>query len=297
MIDCVLIVVSYQSSHDVTTLLSSVPAAVGNLSWHAVIVNNDPRDSLTPVVAAHEHVDLIDTESNIGYAGAINVALAAAPPSRWTLFLNPDVRLGVEAIRRMTHASGMLRAVVPLITDFDGVLQHSLRREPTILGSLGDAIFGNHWPSRPGFLSETVRAPGPYREAHAVDWATGAALLVPSRVAHEVGSWDAARFFLYSEETDYCRRLRALGSTIQFVPEAVVSHRGGGSGSSDQLHALREVNRTRYFAKWHHPLAAGGFTAIVMLHHILRVRRPESRATLRALTSPAARAHLPGGSR
>ena len=40
-----------------------------------------------------------------------------------------------------------------------------------------------------------------------MDWATGAALLVPATVAHEVGEWNE-EFFLYSEETDYFRRIR-----------------------------------------------------------------------------------------
>ena len=40
-----------------------------------------------------------------------------------------------------------------------------------------------------------------------MDWATGAALLVPAAVAREVGEWNE-EFFLYSEETDYFRRIR-----------------------------------------------------------------------------------------
>ena len=54
-----------------------------------------------------------------------------------------------------------------------------------------------------------------------MDWATGA-LLIPAAVAREVGPW-YEEFFLYSEETDYFRRVR-------FDPSAVVTHFGEGVG-------------------------------------------------------------------
>ena len=297
MIDCVLIVVSYRSARDVSELLGTVPAAAGDLSWHAIVVNNDPADDLEPVRARHPQVSIIETGANLGYAGGINRALASAPVSRWTIFLNPDLRLRPRSLETMAAQSDEHTAVVPKIVDENGAIQLSLRREPTILASFGDAVFGNHWPSRPARLGEMVRSSRAYAEAGVVDWATGAVLLVPTALIAVVGDWDARRFFLYSEETDYSRRLRAAGAKVRYVPGAVVSHRGGGSGTSDALHALLEVNRVRYFRKWHGPLASAAFAAVVVLNNLLRCHRSRSRAALRALLFPSARAALPGGER
>ena len=110
-----------------------------------------------------------------------------------------------------------------------------------------------------------------------------------------VGPWDADRFFLYSEETDYCRRIRKSGHDIRFEPRAVVVHRGAGSGTSDELHALMEVNRVRYYRKWHSAPATAAFAGITVLHNLARVRRTRNRAALQALLSVRARAALPGG--
>lgn len=297
MIDCLLIVVSYRSARDVATLVAGVPAAVGAHSWHAMVVNNDPSENLTDVIGTHTSVTVVDAGANLGYAGGINLALSVAPPSTWTIFLNPDLSLHPGAITRLVAAAGYRDAAVPLIRDGLGRLQRSLRREPAILGSLGDAFFGNRWRARPAVLSETVHSPQAYTRVGVIDWATGAALAVPTPVVNTVGPWDETRFFLYSEETDYCRRLRELGSRIRFVPDAVVNHRGGGSGSSDDLHALLEVNRVRYFRKWHRTPATVAFAAVVVLNNGLRCPRYRSRAALKALLSPAARASLPGGQR
>lgn len=297
MVDCALVIVSYRSAHDIAALLDTVPAAMAELSWQAVVVNNDPADDLAPVVSAHPETVLVQAEANLGYAGGINLGLTAARPSTWTIFLNPDLRLAPGAIAAMAKHAGHDHAVVPKIVDDDGVVQHSLRREPTILGSLGDALFGDRWDKRPSRLAEMVRTASAYDYARRVDWATGAALLVPTTAVEEVGCWDSARFFLYSEETDYCRRLREAGTSVRFLPDAVVSHRGGGSGTSDQLHALLEVNRLRYFQKWHRTLATGAFGAVVMLNNLLRIHRARNRAALRALLLPSARSALPGGQR
>lgn len=293
MIDCVLLVISYRSAADVDALLRSVPDAAEGLSWRAVVVNNDPSDDLRAATSGHQ-VELVQAGANLGYAGGINLGLAAAPPSRWTVFLNPDLRLGPGALAVMAATAGEESAVVPVIRD-DHALRPSLRREPSLLGSLGEALMGDHWPSRPSLLTEMVREPDAYRRPGTVAWATGAALLVPTGVVQHVGPWDADRFFLYSEETDYCRRIRESGHDIRFEPRAVVVHRGAGSGTSDELHALMEVNRVRYYRKWHSAPATAAFAGITVLHNLARVRRTRNRAALQALLSVRARAALPGG--
>lgn len=299
MIDYALIIVSYRTAADVDGLLATVPAAVADRSWTAVVVNNDPADTeaVAAVVSAHPHAHLVDAGSNVGYAAGLNLGMSQAPPSRWTVFLNPDVRLSAGSLSMMAEYAGNRSAVVPALVDARGKRQLSLRREPTLLGSLGDALLGNRWPGRPAVLSERILTEAAYDTSGEVDWATGAVLLVPTALAVRVGDWDADHFFLYSEETDYCRRLRAAGASIRYLPEAVAEHTGGGSGSSDDLHALLETNRVRYFRKWHGPRAAMAFAAVAVLNNALRSRRPRNRAALRAILSPTHRATLPGGRR
>lgn len=312
MIDVLVIVVAYRSAADLPTLLDSIPAAAHgaaaqdptalqdpaaaqDLTWSARIVNNDPDEDLSHL--AGPQVEIIEAGANLGYAGGINAGLLGAEPSRWVVFLNPDLRLEPGSLARLAAAAGTDHAAVPVILDPTGTRAPSLRREPALLASLGDALLGDHWPHRPDWLSEMVRDPTAYDRPGLVDWATGAALLVPTPIAAQVGPWDADRFFLYSEETDYCRRLREAGVGIVFVPTAVVIHRGGGSGTSPELRALLEVNRARYYRKWHPGLAASAFTAVVVLNSALRSHRPAHRRALAALVSPASRGRLPGGRR
>jgi GT2 family glycosyltransferase len=135
-----------------------------------------------------------------------------------------------------------------------------------------------------------------YERPGDVDWATGAAVLVSTEADAAVGAWDE-RFFLYSEETDYCRRLRDAGWTVRYAPEAVAVHHGGGSGTGPDLVALTQVNRVRYFRKYHGRLATAVFLAVVVLSEAIRFRRRENRRALRAILSRRSRSKLPGEGR
>jgi GT2 family glycosyltransferase len=97
-----------------------------------------------------------------------------------------------------------------------------------------------------------------------VDWLSGACLLVRADAAREVGLLDE-RFFMYSEELDWCRRFKRAGWEVWYEPAARVIHHGGGS--SDQAVSGRHIhfNRSKiaYFRKHH------GLLPALLLHAFL----------------------------
>ena len=169
-----------------------------------------------------------------------------------------------------------------LLSD-DGSLYLSTRREPSLIGALGDGLFGSHWPGRPGWLSETIRDSLAYQQPRDVAWAGGAALLISAACNDAVGDWDDGRFFLYSEETDFAARARCCGYRVRYVPTARARHEDGGSGRSPALVALMAVNRVRYYEKYHRRPATSLFRAVVALHYLLRCADPDQWAALKTL--------------
>lgn len=296
--DLAIIVVSYRTGPALSALIESVDDAVDGATWFAAVVNNAPEEDLRGAVPVDDRIVVVEAGDNLGYSGGLNLGLAHIRPARHIAFLNPDLTLLPGSLAALMNAlDAGSAAAVPLILDGTGRRQSSLRREPTLLAGLGEALFGDGWPRRPQRFAEVVRRSDAYGVAHDVDWATGAAVIVRADVVRQVGAWDAERFFLYSEETDYARRIRDLGGRIRFVPSAVVRHRGGGSGSSPQLDALLEVNKLRYFRKWHGPTASAFFAGVLLVRNALRPHRAGARAAVRALLSPSVRAALPGGAR
>ncbi len=69
---------------------------------------------------------------------------------------------------------------------------------------------------------------GQYDSPADVFWATGACLMVRSRIFHELKGLDS-RFFAHMEEIDLCWRMQLHGYKVTVVPESVVYHVGGGT--------------------------------------------------------------------
>jgi GT2 family glycosyltransferase len=90
-----------------------------------------------------------------------------------------------------------------------------------------------------------------------VDWAQSAALLVRREAAAAIG-WFDTNFFVYSDEVDFCKRLRDNGWSVLYVPQAeVVHHEQLASGTVPERRIVElSRNRDRYMRKHHSPAAA-----------------------------------------
>jgi len=271
--DLAVVIVTYNSADDIDGLIESLRPEARSLALRVIVVDNSSGDETLALVRAHADVLPVPSGGNLGYAAGINVASRHIGEAEATLILNPDLRVEHGAVREMLaamRAHARAGVIVPRIVGADGHIATSLHNEPGVTRALVDAVLGPIWSSRPAALSEWVRAPRAYRAARRTDWATGAAMLVSAEAAAAVGAWDE-RFFLYSEETDFCRRARDAGFEIWFDPSATVQHSQGGSGSSPELDALLHVNRVRYMRK-HAPRRAGVYRWVVLLAESIRSR-------------------------
>ena len=128
-----------------------------------------------------------------------------------------------------------------------------------------------------------------------MDWLVGACLCVRASAAAEVGLFDES-FFMYSEELDWCRRFRAAGWRVAYVPSAEVVHLEGGSSRLDLVARDRmfQASKLRYAAKWHGRWVAHALRAYLVLEYVARgmeeglklalgSRVPERRARLRVI--------------
>ena len=250
--DVTALVVTYNSAAVIDPLISDLRRVSSSLRLRCVVIDNASDDDTVALIEAHPDLTCVCAPGNTGYAAGINLGMREVGDSRALLVLNPDVRLqhgSIDALWRRLWQPGV-EAVVPRIQNrgVDGF--DSIRREPSVLRTLGDALLGSKVRNRPAWLGEIDYNEGSYQQAHPIDWATGACLLMRGSVAERIGPWDE-RFFLYSEEVDYMRRIRASCGEVWYEPAAVVCHeRQGGSGASPQLAALCSVNRVRYVRKW-----------------------------------------------
>jgi N-acetylglucosaminyl-diphospho-decaprenol L-rhamnosyltransferase len=291
-----VVIVSYNSASHLSALIASIEPAAGSLKLRVVIVDNGSADNSVEIARSLPGVEVIETGRNLGYSGAINVGVRHMGEYNALAVLNADVRLMPGSLERLVRAlDDSVGIAVPRLLNPDGTSFAHLRREPSILGVMGDACFGSHWISRPRWLTDTLRRSEDYQHTRDVDWAGAAAWIVSGPCRREVGEWDSTNYFLYSEETDYARRARDAGFRVRFVPAAEVFHEGGGSGGSDTLTALSAVNAYRYFVRHHNRYASALFRAGIALTYLLRINRPGSWRALQSIGSRNTWGTLPTG--
>jgi GT2 family glycosyltransferase len=278
-VDCGVVVVTYNSASHLGALLTSISEASRTASTRVVVVDNGSTDGTTDLVEASDAV-LVRSAANLGYAGGINEGRRRVGPCRHVLVLNPDLRLEPEAIDRLLAAfrtDPSVGAAVPRLVDPDGRTRRSLRRDPTLLRAIGDAILGDIVRPRPGWSTEQVDADEAYQQRHAIEWATGAAIMVSADCDRAIGDWDEA-YFMYSEEVDHAVRIREAGYRIDFVPDAIAVHEEGGSGTNPDLVALLALNRVRLYRSRHGRVRTALFRLVVGAHELSRGWRAERRA-------------------
>jgi len=287
--DVVTAVVTYNSADTIEAFLTALgPALAGVGSCLVVCVDNASSDGTPELIRTlAPWVVLREPGRNLGYAAGINLALEGTLSRRGVYVLNPDAIPSVGSVRLLADAAARdpsLGIAVPRVVDRAGRLKFSLRREPTVLRALGEAVLGGHRAARFPALGDQIRDPSHYVDGATADWATGAALFITTEAVRRVGAWDES-FFLYSEETDYALRVRDAGLGLRFVAGAEVAHPGGQMEQSPWLWSLVAVNRTRLYRKRHGRVRGAFYWLVVFFNEVARAAmgRPTHRAAVKAL--------------
>ncbi|WIM99556.1 glycosyltransferase family 2 protein [Actinoplanes oblitus] len=291
-------VVTYNSERLLADLIDGLRVGLDGVKWHLAVADNASRDaSVATVRRLAPEATVVEMGRNAGYAAGINAAVAASPAHDAILVLNPDVRLAPGCISTLLDALRVpgTGIAVPNIVDGDGELIYTMRREPSVLRTLGDAFLGARRAGRFGPLGEVVADERLYSEERFADWAEGSTMLVSAECWERCGPWDES-FFLYSEETDFALRARDAGLGTRYVPAARAIHLEGDSRVSPGLWSLLTLNKVRLHRKRKGRARAGALWAALVLRESSRAllgKRP-SRAATRDLLTPSRLRERPG---
>jgi len=267
--DLSVIVVTHNRTELALETLGSARAAAGELSVQWLVIDSGSSDA-TPDTIEQRWRDIhVERLANVGFAAANNHALAKAR-GRYVLLLNPDCAIAegtFEALLTELDARPEIGIASVVQQAPDGSLQYSIRRYPSPRLALGEALAAARLVRRRDWREEEGRA-SRYRTTHSVDWLVGAFLIARAEAILDVGPLDA-RFFLYSEEIDWCYRFRKSGWDVCHLPAMSVTHSTGNSYRPELLAQLSYAKIL--FAQKHYGSArAYAIRAALALRHALR---------------------------
>jgi GT2 family glycosyltransferase len=212
---------------------------------HEVLVlDNASGDGSAEAVREHyPDARLFALERREGKADNDSRLLKAAR-GRYCLLMNEDSELrdgAAAALLAALEADPAAAAAGAQLLTSDGERTACAWRLPDIPWALAAAVFAQ----------DRVAVQSTGDEVREVGWVQSSAMLVRRAAAEEVG-WLDGDFFVYSDETDFCRRLGDAGWRILFVPEAeAVHHDQLGTDSAAMRRRIVEFHRNRelYFRK------------------------------------------------
>ncbi len=270
MIDLSVVVVSWNVRELLQRCLASViRSSRGDaLQCQVIVVDNASIDGSRDMVRQRfPTVELIASDTNLGFTGGNNIGIAHST-GRNILLLNPDTEVVGGALSRMVSymdCHSDIGALGPKVLFPDGRVQSSRRRFPTLATAFLESTVLQQWFPRNHLLARYYVADAGDDQEQDVDWVIGACLLIRRAAWDQVGCLDEA-FFMYSEELDWCRRAKAAGWRVIYLPDARIVHHEGQSSIQvvPARHIYFQSSKVYYFRK-HHGVWPAEFLRIFLL--------------------------------
>jgi GT2 family glycosyltransferase len=249
-----IVIVNFNAREHLANCLASLTAAPPSTSHEVVVVDNASADGSVASVRAHwPAVIVCEQPENRGFAAANNAGIRATA-GELVLLLNNDTLVppgAIDALVDRLDANPAVAVAGPRLVDGAGHPELSFGPMISPLGELRQkTVTALHAAGVPPIASWVDRAT---RREQDVDWVSGACLLVRRTAAEEAGLLDE-RYFLYTEDVDFCAAVRARGHRILFTPVAEVVHLRGRSRASAPAASNAAYRRSQIaFYRKHHP--------------------------------------------
>ncbi|WP_247078751.1 glycosyltransferase family 2 protein [Pseudohalocynthiibacter sp. F2068] len=273
-VDITAVIVNYNTREVTENAITSVLRCTGGLEVEIIVVDNASSDgSVQAFRAEFPQVKVIDTGYNGGYAWGNNVGIHKAR-GRYVLILNPDALIHETTLKRAVdymnaHPEvGILGASVSLE---DGSRQLTIFRFPSLSNLFWHIFVPNRVIRKSRHFGDQRYASQPYDQAIDVDVVAGCFMMLPRKVIDQVGLMDD-RFFMYSEETEWCLRVKQAGYSVRYNPDVQITHYGAVSTGQSSPWKSVEITRSQilFLRISRGPASAMAATVLMLLGELFR---------------------------
>lgn len=271
MITLSIVIVNWNTGQILLDCLESIYSDPPGFPFEVFVVDNASTDgSALTAQSRYPQAKVILSDVNLGFARGNNRAIEQAQ-GEFVLLLNPDTILkggALQTLKQFLEDHPDCGAAGAMLLNPDGSLQYSCSPEPTLareflrLFHLGGVRPDGYYNMGEWNTSEPRR----------VEVLLGACVMIRREALKQVGLLDEG-FFMYSEEVDYCRRLRDAGWLIYWVPQAKVVHLGGQSTRQAAVRMFLELYKAKvqYFRKHHGSVPAQLYKLILFFAGLARL--------------------------
>jgi len=250
-----IVVVNYKTSHDVDICLDSIEKYEPNFNeYEFIVVDNCSKDSgFEKLKVKHPYVKLIYAQKNGGFAYGNNRGFEAALGDV-ILMLNPDTYLKDNAIEKAYKRlieDPEISLLGPKLIDPDGTNQSYFHAKtyPTLWRVFCERMYLHRIFKKSKLFNSYFQTYMDYGKERYVEQICGGALMFKRFVVEKIGYIDE-EYFMYFEETDWCRKAVKCGLKLLYYPESVIVHDEGLTKEENtKRNAVYFVNSLKYYFK------------------------------------------------
>lgn len=279
----VVITVTYSPGQHLEKLIDSLSSAY-SAGTRIILADNGSTDGVPELLASkYPNVELFRTGANLGYGAAVNAAVRHLRKENDGSFdedkfmvVNPDVifhKGSIDILSSCMDRYPEAGAVGPAIVEEDGSLYPSAREVPNLKNGIGHALVGLIWKNNP--FSRAYHNENNMDQERKAGWLSGSCLLLRWEAFSKLGGFDE-RYFMYMEDVDLGDRLKRLGYTSIYCPEAKINHDQGHSATNFPalMSAAHHASAYRFQAdrfnkKYHFPIRFLLYTGLQLRRRIL----------------------------
>jgi len=234
-----ILILNWNGKTDTLECLSSLAAADPIPLFSTLIVDNGSTDdSVHAIRSIYPNIPIIETKTNLGFAGGNNAGIrwALGKSFEWILLLNNDTIVAPDLIQKFLVAAKQK----PLAKLFGAkIYRYNDRLRIDHLGGFWNEDHAEFVSYAANKLDD-----GSFEEMLPVDYVCGAALFMHRSVPEAIGLLEE-KFFLLWEESDFCTRARYAGFEIWTAPQAKIWHKVSASftGGKPHMHYFWWRNR------------------------------------------------------
>lgn len=218
-----IIIPNYNGGDLLYNCINSIYENISIKDFEIIVVDNGSTDnSINRVKSNFQNVEIISSNSNLGYSGGCNLGATHAS-GKYLLFLNNDTEHSNEWIEKLVYfldSNSKIAAVQPKILNIHN------KKLFDYAGGAGGFIDKFCFPFVQGRIFHTLEEDhNQYNNPSRIFWASGAAFMIRSNIFKTLEGFDKV-YFAYMEEIDLCWRAQAMGYKIYSVPDSFVYHYG-----------------------------------------------------------------------